>query len=223
MAPTPDMWQEELELVLQSAAFARARQAKLLLSWLVAQVVEGSSHLLNEYDVALHLFRRADHDPASDAHIRKQMSRLRWRLTSYYDGEGQSRPFEIRIHGFQPQLVATSKKDTASSGGIVLLRPFQSGDADLGVVAARLADELAHLLWSQRKVQLAPNARTSQTHLVLSGSVWRTEASPGFLVFARTANAEGVVLRSLRFTHAAHTPMETCAQAILDGLFPTPG
>lgn len=218
MVPSRDQWQEELQAVLSSAAFARARQAKRLLTWLVTQLLDDRAGLLNEYDVALHVFHRRDHDPTSDAHIRKQISRLRARLASFYADEGSIRPYEMRIHGFTPQLtsVARTARDWPN---LVSVLSFEAGVPELAPLALRLTNELMHLLSQRRKVQCGGTPRPlHQARVVLSGSLWKNDAS-GFLVFARTTSDLGVVLNSVRVLHPDPAAWDTCADSILDYLF----
>src|ERR1051326_8579575 len=88
----------ELQVVLQSSAFARSPGLSRLLSYLCEKVLAGESNQIKEYSVALDVFGRQDSfDQDSDSIVRVQANRLRKRLAEYYATGGKSHRIRISI------------------------------------------------------------------------------------------------------------------------------
>jgi TolB-like protein/Tfp pilus assembly protein PilF len=74
----------------------------------VEQTLAGRQAELNEYAIALDVFRRPDSfDPRLDSTVRSEMSRLRRALAAYYAGAGSADPwqFEFSTRGYTPAFV----------------------------------------------------------------------------------------------------------------------
>lgn len=96
---TPDISEaqkrEYLERVLTSRIFARSRQLRELLTWLSRYAFTGAA-APTEYEVGVGALRRPpDFDPQTDSLVRKEMSRLRAKLSQYYIERGGSDPIRI--------------------------------------------------------------------------------------------------------------------------------
>lgn len=88
----------ELDLVLNSAQFAKAEKLTALLTYLCQKSIEGKASELKESVVAVEVFRRSsEYSPAADSIVRVQAHELRRRLREYYAAEGRDRPIRIEI------------------------------------------------------------------------------------------------------------------------------
>jgi serine/threonine-protein kinase len=81
---------DQLERVLRSATFRRAERSAALLRYLVERAVEGDVDRLKEYTVGREaLGRGGAFDPRTDPIVRAEASRLRDRLSRYYETDGR--------------------------------------------------------------------------------------------------------------------------------------
>jgi hypothetical protein len=77
-----------LRKVVESSTFARSEQLRRLLNWLGERAIEGVTP--SEYDVGIApLQRPTNFDPQTDSLVRKEMTRLRAKLQTYYAAEGR--------------------------------------------------------------------------------------------------------------------------------------
>lgn len=90
----PDAQIRFLEKVTGSLTFQRAEQLRRMLRWLGERSMEEGDGP-TEHDVGVVVLQRPDFDPQTDSLVRKEMSRLRDKLTKYYLTEGAGD--EIRI------------------------------------------------------------------------------------------------------------------------------
>jgi hypothetical protein len=92
MASVPDresICREQLERVIDSAAFHSSGASRKLLSYLGERTLAGQIDDLKEYTIGVEaLGRPAGYDPQVDPSVRVQISRLRKRLEEYHEGEG---------------------------------------------------------------------------------------------------------------------------------------
>src|ERR1700683_1331818 len=80
----------QLERILASAPFADAERARSFLRFVVERALEGRSAEIKEFVIAVEaLGRNTSFDPKSDPIVRVEAGRLRERLRSYYEGEGE--------------------------------------------------------------------------------------------------------------------------------------
>ncbi|HEY7302858.1 MAG TPA: LpqB family beta-propeller domain-containing protein, partial [Bryobacteraceae bacterium] len=97
-APDANAIREELKLILASAGFAKARQLRTFLAFLVEKTLSGELDELKEYSIAVQVFGREESfDPTLDNIVRVEARRLRTRLAEYYASEGRFDPLLIDI------------------------------------------------------------------------------------------------------------------------------
>jgi hypothetical protein len=93
-----DEAEKELEAVLNSGIFRRSERLSRFLRYLGQITLEGKSHQLNEYTLALEVFDRGkDYSPSEDSLVRVQARELRRRLAEYYQTEKAGHPFLIEL------------------------------------------------------------------------------------------------------------------------------
>jgi TolB-like protein len=88
----------QLEQVLASRTFAGSGRQAQFLRFIVERAAEGHLEPAKEYAIAVDVFgRSADYNPQIDSLVRVQASKLRNRLTKYYQTEGQEDSIRIEI------------------------------------------------------------------------------------------------------------------------------
>ncbi len=88
----------QLERILSSAAFAGSERASRFLRLVVERTLRGDAAALKEVVIAVEAFKRdVSFDPKADPIVRVEAGRLRDRLRSYYDGEGQADALLIEL------------------------------------------------------------------------------------------------------------------------------
>ena len=88
--------EEQLQRILSAKLFAASRRSQDFLRYVVEGSLAGSCP--KEYAIAVDVFERGDdYDPAVDATVRVEASRLRARLREYYETEGKFDPVCIAI------------------------------------------------------------------------------------------------------------------------------
>jgi hypothetical protein len=86
----------QLERILSSGVFGSARRSQAFLRYVVEKSILGP--IPKEYEIAVDVFERsADYDPAVDATVRVEASRLRSRLREYYATQGKDDPILIEL------------------------------------------------------------------------------------------------------------------------------
>ena len=94
----PEAVEQQLERVLQSRIFERAQRSQRFLRYLVDAALSEPPVSVKEYTVAVDVFDRGvTYDPAVDATVRVEASRLRSRLREFYDEEGRDDPWVIEV------------------------------------------------------------------------------------------------------------------------------
>jgi tetratricopeptide (TPR) repeat protein len=88
--------QNELERILASAKFARARRLRSLLRFTVTQTLQGNAGTLKEYVIGTEVLEKPDtYDPRNDSLVRVLANRLRGKLKEYYSNGGSNDPLVI--------------------------------------------------------------------------------------------------------------------------------
>lgn len=96
--PAADEYRQLLKRVVCSITFGRAERLSTLLTYICEHTLDGHAAELNEQHVGEAVFGRArGYDCAVDGIVRTQASRLRQRLTAYFEGEGISEPIRITV------------------------------------------------------------------------------------------------------------------------------
>jgi len=93
-----DAVRRELRAVLASSGFVRAERLRLFLTFVVETALAGQTRSLKEYVIGLEVFGKDESfDPRLDPIVRVEASRLRAKLTRYYDTEGRADPVIIEF------------------------------------------------------------------------------------------------------------------------------
>jgi Tol biopolymer transport system component len=110
----------QLERILASAPFADAERARRFLRFVVERALEGRSGEIKESVIAVEVLgRNTSFDPKSDPIVRVEAGRLRDRLSSYYEGEGEvdsvliSLPKGRYVPEFSERRLSAAPKRTA--------------------------------------------------------------------------------------------------------------
>jgi hypothetical protein len=100
----------ELEVVLASTLFLRARDLSKILKYVCERHFSNQTDAIKEYSVAVEaLGRGPDFRPEEDSIVRVQAARLRKQLKRYYETDGVEHALQVRISptGYKPEFVAT--------------------------------------------------------------------------------------------------------------------
>src|SRR4051794_34867121 len=88
----------QLGRILGHPSFSSAKQLSKLLRYVVEQTLAGRGGGLKEYTLGVEVFGRGtSFDPRLDSIVRVEASKLRSRLTTYYNYEGSSDPVLIEL------------------------------------------------------------------------------------------------------------------------------
>ncbi len=146
-APVPDkLCRTHLERIASSATFARAEQLRKLLGWLGERSLSPAAAPPTEKEIGELVLRRRDFDPQADSLVRKEMSRLRAKLTQYYQKEGaRDRVRILHLSGYILSFAWAGQPAAKSPGAsrlpCLLVLPPRS-HPDLGAQSIRLAEEV---------------------------------------------------------------------------------
>jgi Tol biopolymer transport system component len=95
---TDEAIRAQLAKVLASQGFAGSERLRSFLRFVVEEKLAGRADQIKEYAVGVDVYRKdASYDPRLDATVRVEASKLRARLTAYYDAEGRDDPIRIEI------------------------------------------------------------------------------------------------------------------------------
>jgi TolB-like protein len=122
-----ELCRRHLEKVTGSVTFGRAEQLRHLLKWLAERSLEAQRTAPSEKEIAAAVLNRKDFDPQTDSLVRKEMSRLREKLSRYYMSEGLHD--EIRINaggGYVPGFERRGNANPAGGKSCWLVLPFRS-------------------------------------------------------------------------------------------------
>jgi TolB-like protein len=176
-----------LQRVLSSVTFVRAEQLRRLLNFLAVRSLSGADPQISERDIAEYALNRRNFEPQADSLVRKEMSRLRDKLTRYYLTEGARD--EIRIGAPDGYLLTFSTPPAveASRKPCWLILPFRC-IPDLADQAEQVLDEICMYVHQNGAVELvAPS-----TALAYRGRSGDARA------FAKECTADYLVEGSLR-------------------------
>jgi len=105
-----DIVRQELKRVLVSKAFRQVNRLPRFLTFIVEETLAGRGDLLKEYPVGVEVFgKESSFDPRMDPIVRVQARRLRMRLATYYQEEGQADELVIELPkgGYTPRCCCT--------------------------------------------------------------------------------------------------------------------
>lgn len=181
--------------VLRSDTFARSEQLRRLLHWLGERSFVEHPNVPTEQEVAASVLGRVDFDPQTDSLVRKEMSRLREKLSRYYQGEGARDAVQIvtgggyllRCQERHPGLTL----EPPSRGAQCLLVLPMTADGMSVTEGRKLQEEIQFRLTRDSQLELVSptTARRYANHpgdvrefasqcgadYVLEGSSWRSE------------------------------------------------
>ncbi len=156
--------ERELAQVLSSATFARARRARELLGYLIANSVTDEPRHLKEATIALEVFDRdaAVFDGDHDGIVRVAVNRLRELLDRYYANEGvdASIRFEIPRGSYTPIIRRRTPGGLPETPRVVVL-PLANltGDANEDALCDGLTEDVIDALAQMKSLRVV--ARTS--------------------------------------------------------------
>jgi eukaryotic-like serine/threonine-protein kinase len=107
MALEPDRVRQQLDRILASSSFVDAGRSSGFLRFVVEKELAGQGAEIKEYSIGVEVLGRSDRfDPRTDPIVRVEASRLRTRLTSYYQSEGARDPVLIDLPkgGYTPEF-----------------------------------------------------------------------------------------------------------------------
>jgi hypothetical protein len=187
--PIPELLcRGHLAKIAGSITFARAEQLRHLLQWLGERSLAAHRIAPSEKEIAAAVLKRDDFDPQTDSLVRKEMSRLREKLSRYYQLEGLRD--EIRISSAGGYLLAFERHDDVnrmSGRSCWLALPFRS-NPDLMEQGEQLLEELLIALGERG----GPELVASTTALAYRGRMGDVRQ------FAAECSADFVVEGSLR-------------------------
>ena len=97
-SPSAEEIRAELERVVSSPTFARARRAPAFLRYITEETLAGRAGGISGYTIAVAVFgKAADFDSASDPLVRVEAGRLRSRLIEHYATTGAAGPVRIEL------------------------------------------------------------------------------------------------------------------------------
>ena len=135
-----------LDKITGSVTFGRAEQLRQLLRWLAERSLESNSNPPSEKEIAVAVLNRKDFDPQTDSLVRKEMSRLREKLSRYYLTEGLHD--DVRISAGGGYRISFERRGTLSAApdkSCWLVLPCRTG-ADLAEHGDQLLEELLFAL-----------------------------------------------------------------------------
>ena len=152
--PSDTAIRTELTKILSSASFASSPRMNRFLKYVVETTLEGKGALIKEYVIALEVFDKSDaYDPREDSTVRTEASKLRARLSRYYENEGQEDPVIISVPkgGYVPAF--QGRRDE-----IAAISSTARGPGQNRLIAAALAAAIAGagIFWFSRSQPTPP-------------------------------------------------------------------
>ncbi|MBI1791556.1 MAG: PD40 domain-containing protein, partial [Acidobacteria bacterium] len=96
--PEPPAIRAQVERIVASNQFAAAERLCRFLRFVVEEELAGRGRDIKEYRIGLDVFERPEtYDPRLDATVRVEATKLRARLTKYYESEGRNDPVLITV------------------------------------------------------------------------------------------------------------------------------
>ena len=114
----------QLSRILSSSAFVNSPRMTSFLKFVVETTLQGKAAHIKEYLIAVEVFEKADsYDPQADSTVRTEASKLRAKLTRYYETEGQEDPLVITIPkgSYVPAFADRRKKTILSPRAAAVL------------------------------------------------------------------------------------------------------
>jgi TolB-like protein len=140
--PIPEsLCRTHLGKTVGSVTFGRAEQLRRLLEWLGERSLAAHPAAPTEKEIAAAVLNRKDFDPQADSLVRKEMSRLREKLSRYYLSEGLQDEVRISIAGYLLRFELQGNVNPGGERSCWLVLPFRSGP-EMAEHAERLLEEL---------------------------------------------------------------------------------
>jgi Tol biopolymer transport system component len=152
--PSDTAIRTQLAKILSSVSFASSPRMNRFLKYVVETTLEGKGALIKEYVIALEVFDKSDaYDPREDSTVRTEASKLRARLSRYYENEGQADPVVISVPkgGYVPAF--ENRRDEIAAVSSTAPRSGQNR-----LIAAALAAAIAGagIVWFSRSQPTSP-------------------------------------------------------------------
>jgi TolB-like protein len=189
---------EQLERILASRTFERARQQRRVLDWLVSQWLAGNTDQLDSYHLLLAIFPdQRTFGYGFDPTARVYTGRLRDQLERYYSGEGCSDCLKIEIpkgtyipvvHELAP--LQPERRDLNT----VMVLPFQCTGIDSAPEFEHIScisDQLIRLLTRNQAVRVIFRLPSAQLDFVSDARLLGKEFGAHFIVVGRITCAPG--------------------------------
>src|SRR6516164_8697684 len=146
----------QLGKILSSPVFVNSPRMSRFLRFVVETTLNGKSESIKEYVIAIEVFEKSgDYDPQTDSTVRTEASKLRSRLTRYYETEGRNDLIAITIPkgSYVPQFEQCNNRtpppSPATSATATPKAEFRWLRASAIVLATALA-LAAGLIWRSR-------------------------------------------------------------------------
>src|SRR5258708_6613553 len=117
--PSPNGVAAQLEKILSSQSLGAAgSQAARLLRFVVERTLEGRADEIKESVLGVEVFGRRSFDPRTDPIVRVEASRLRQKLTSYYESDGKQDKIRIILpkRGYVPVFEPVERSEERRVG-----------------------------------------------------------------------------------------------------------
>jgi TolB-like protein len=155
----------QVDKILASDGFAGSNKLNQLLVFLVDQALEG--HSLNEYSIAMDVFRKDDSfDPRIDPIVRVYVRRLRNKLNEYRTTAGLHDPIEIELPPrtyvprirVRPRPMPFRLPNVANAARTVVVRPFRhlSSEGPDEYFCEGLVEEIIHAMAKIKHLRIIP-------------------------------------------------------------------
>ena len=116
---------EAVDRIVASSGFANSPRMSRFLRFVVEESVAGRGSDLKEYVIGTRVFDKAESfDPSIDPTVRVEASKLRARLTRYYDSEGQADLVRIEIPKGRYSATFHESRSAASASRLSPLLPW---------------------------------------------------------------------------------------------------
>jgi serine/threonine-protein kinase len=157
---TPQAVRNQIGKILRSNFFSDSQRMARFLSFAVEETLNGNGSRLKEVVIGTEVFdRHTTYDPRLDPIVRVEARRLRAKLRSYYDGEGEHDPvvvefpkggyspvFHLRFEGVRPEIARPAKGIAVDSAIAVLPFTNLNPENDCDYFSDGLTEELIHAL-----------------------------------------------------------------------------
>ena len=185
-------YRAELDKVLSSHTFTRAAQLRTLLGYLAENSIGGRGQEITEKEVAEKVLRLVDFNPETDSLVRKEMSRLRDKLSRYYLSEGLANELRLEARGGYAITFRPTGAPGRSDKRCWLVLPFRSS-SELIAYADEILDELYMELNQEGRLEVvAPT--TSLTYRGRFGDVrqFAVECAADYIVEGSLKVRDGI-------------------------------